>query len=105
MRPHCTLFYSAAASIALLDQPNLTAEEIVRRSMKIAGDICVYTNHNLVVETINPVSTSAATPAVAGTGTAASKSETAVASVWSPKDPSSSPPVTPVNENLPSSDT
>ncbi len=104
MCPHCTLSFSAAASIALLDQPNLSAEEIVRRSMKIAGDICVYTNHNLVVETINPVSTPA-TPAVAGTGTAASKTETAVASVWSPKNPSSSPPVTPVNENLPSSDT
>ena len=99
---HCTLIVSAAASIALLDQPNLTAEEIVRRSMKIAGDICVYTNHNLVVETINPVSIPA-TPAVTGAA-AATTATTAVASVWSPKDPSSLP-VTPVNENLPSSDT
>ncbi len=47
-------FVPIAASLALLDQPNLTAEEIVRKSMKIAGDICVYTNHNLTVEKIEP---------------------------------------------------
>ena len=44
--------YALAAARALVDQP-LTAEEIVRRSMAIAGDICVYTNGNLVVETID----------------------------------------------------
>jgi hypothetical protein len=44
----------AAAALALLDQPSVDAEAIVRKSMKIAGDICVYTNHNLVVEKINP---------------------------------------------------
>jgi ATP-dependent HslUV protease, peptidase subunit HslV len=43
--------YALAAARALADQP-LSAEEIVRKSMKIAGDICVYTNGNLVVETI-----------------------------------------------------
>lgn len=105
------LFPPLAASIALLDQPNLTAEEIVRRSMKIAGDICVYTNHNLVVETINPVS---ATPATGTAGAATDAAAhtvtvTAAASVWSPKEPittnNSSAPVTPVNENIPSSDT
>jgi ATP-dependent HslUV protease subunit HslV len=32
--------------------PDISAEEIARRSMKIAGDICVYTNHSLVVEVI-----------------------------------------------------
>ena len=31
------------------------AEEIVRRAMKIAGDICVYTNHNVLLEVIDPV--------------------------------------------------
>ncbi len=30
----------------------MDAEEIVRRSMKIAGDICVYTNHSLVIESL-----------------------------------------------------
>ncbi len=43
--------YALAAARALADQP-LTAEEIVRRSMAIAGDICVYTNGNLVIESI-----------------------------------------------------
>ncbi|MCA3564115.1 MAG: ATP-dependent protease subunit HslV [Methylocystis sp.] len=43
--------YALAAARALADQP-LTAEDIVRRSMAIAGDICVYTNGNLVIESI-----------------------------------------------------
>lgn len=41
--------YALAAARALYDQ-NLTAEEIARKSMKIAGDICVYTNGNIVLE-------------------------------------------------------
>ncbi len=36
---------------ALLDSP-LDAEAIARRAMSIAAEICVYTNHNVVVETI-----------------------------------------------------
>jgi ATP-dependent HslUV protease subunit HslV len=44
--------YALAAARALMSVPDLTAEEIARRSMKIAGDICVYTNHSLVVEVI-----------------------------------------------------
>ncbi|MFY8152341.1 MAG: HslU--HslV peptidase proteolytic subunit, partial [Hyphomicrobiales bacterium] len=28
-------------------------ETIVRKAMKIAGDICVYTNHSLVIETLD----------------------------------------------------
>jgi ATP-dependent HslUV protease subunit HslV len=44
--------YALAAARALMDVPDLSAEEIARRSMKIAGDICVYTNHSLVVEVI-----------------------------------------------------
>jgi ATP-dependent HslUV protease subunit HslV len=43
--------YALAAALALMDT-NLEAEEIVRKSMKIAGDICVYTNHNLIVESL-----------------------------------------------------
>ena len=44
----------AAAARALLEGGNadLTAEQIVRKSMQIAGDMCVYTNHNLIVENI-----------------------------------------------------
>jgi ATP-dependent HslUV protease, peptidase subunit HslV len=44
--------YALSAARALIDQP-LEAEEIVRRSMKIAGEICVYTNNNLVIESID----------------------------------------------------
>ncbi|MGL4240792.1 MAG: ATP-dependent protease subunit HslV, partial [Beijerinckiaceae bacterium] len=43
--------YALAAARALVDQP-LSAEEIVRKAMGIAGDICVYTNGNLVIESI-----------------------------------------------------
>ena len=43
--------FALAAARALVDM-ELDAEEIVRRSMKIAGDICVYTNHSLVIESI-----------------------------------------------------
>jgi len=32
---------------------DLDAEEIVRRSMAIAADICVYTNRSLVIESID----------------------------------------------------
>jgi ATP-dependent HslUV protease subunit HslV len=43
--------YALAAARALVEL-DLEAEDIARRAMKIAGDICVYTNHNLVVETL-----------------------------------------------------
>jgi len=45
--------YAQSAAIALKKHaPNLSAEEIVRESLHIAADICIYTNHNLTVETI-----------------------------------------------------
>lgn len=44
--------YALSAARALADIDGLNAEEIARKAMKIAGDICVMTNHNLVVETI-----------------------------------------------------
>lgn len=44
--------YALAAARALVDHTNMSAEEIVRASMKIAGDICVFTNHNLTIEVI-----------------------------------------------------
>lgn len=43
--------YALAAARALVEG-NLTAEAIVRRSMEIAADICIYTNRNVVIETI-----------------------------------------------------
>lgn len=44
--------YALAAARALADM-ELSAEEIARKSMKIAAEICVYTNENLVVETLD----------------------------------------------------
>jgi ATP-dependent HslUV protease, peptidase subunit HslV len=44
--------YALAAARALIEVPDLTAEQVARRAMKIAADICVYTNHSVVVETI-----------------------------------------------------
>lgn len=43
--------YALAAARALMDQ-DLSAEEIARKAMKIAADICVYTNENLTLETL-----------------------------------------------------
>ena len=43
--------YALAAARALLPMA-LDADEIVRRSMRIAADICVYTNTNLVIESL-----------------------------------------------------
>jgi ATP-dependent HslUV protease subunit HslV len=43
--------FALAAARALLDSPH-DAEAIARRAMAIAADICVYTNNNVVVETI-----------------------------------------------------
>jgi ATP-dependent HslUV protease, peptidase subunit HslV len=42
--------YALAAARALIDIDGLDAEAIARKSMKIAAEICVYTNGNLVIE-------------------------------------------------------
>jgi len=42
--------YALAAARALFDRSELNAEAIVRRSMEIAADICIYTNRNLTLE-------------------------------------------------------
>lgn len=42
--------FALSAARALLKHSNLDAEEIAREAMEIAGDICVFTNHNLTVE-------------------------------------------------------
>jgi ATP-dependent HslUV protease subunit HslV len=44
--------YALAAARSLLNFSSLTAEEIVRESLKIASDICIYTNENISVETL-----------------------------------------------------
>ncbi len=42
--------FALAAARALVDIDGLDAETMVRRAMKIAGDICIYTNHNVTLE-------------------------------------------------------
>lgn len=44
--------YALSAAKALIDIKGLSAEDIVKKSMKIAADICVYTNSNLTMEKI-----------------------------------------------------
>ena len=44
--------YALAAARALLEVKGLSAEDVARRAMKIAAEICVYTNDNVILETI-----------------------------------------------------
>jgi ATP-dependent HslUV protease subunit HslV len=44
--------FALAAARALLDQ-DLSAEEIALKSMKIAADLCIYTNHSIILEKIS----------------------------------------------------
>jgi len=47
-----SMFAQSAALALKKHAPHLSAEEIVRESLGIAADICIYTNHNLVVESL-----------------------------------------------------
>ena len=44
--------YAQAAALALLQSSELEPAEIVKRSLAIAGDLCIYTNQNHVIETL-----------------------------------------------------
>ena len=44
--------FALAAARGLMNADHLSAEDIARKAMAIAADICVYTNGNLTVETI-----------------------------------------------------
>ncbi len=44
--------YAQAAARALLENTELDAEIMVRKSLAIAADLCIYTNQNLVVEVL-----------------------------------------------------
>lgn len=45
--------FAQSAARALLEHSKLTADEIVKQSLKIAGEICIYSNNNHVIETID----------------------------------------------------
>ena len=44
--------YALAACRALVTQKKLSAEDVVKRSLEIAADICIYTNHHITVDTL-----------------------------------------------------
>ena len=44
--------YAQAAALALLQNSELTPAEIVKKSLSIAGDLCIYTNQQHVIETL-----------------------------------------------------
>lgn len=47
-----SMYAQSAATALKKHATNLTAREMVEESLNIAADICIYTNHNLVIETI-----------------------------------------------------
>ncbi|GJM06964.1 MAG: ATP-dependent protease subunit HslV [marine bacterium B5-7] len=45
--------FAQSAAMALLDNTKLSAKAIVEKSLSIAGDICIYTNHSHTIETLD----------------------------------------------------
>ncbi len=45
--------FALAAAKALFENTELSAKDIVERGLTIAGDICVFTNHNFTIETLS----------------------------------------------------
>jgi ATP-dependent HslUV protease subunit HslV len=44
--------YAQAAARALLENTELSPEEIVKKSLTVAGDLCIYTNQSHVIEVL-----------------------------------------------------
>jgi ATP-dependent HslUV protease subunit HslV len=44
--------YAQSAARALIENTSLSAEQVVRKSLEIAADLCIYTNRNIVIETL-----------------------------------------------------
>jgi ATP-dependent HslUV protease subunit HslV len=44
--------YAQAAARALLEHTDMSAAEIVKKSLEIAGELCIYTNTQHIVETL-----------------------------------------------------
>ena len=44
--------YALAAAKALKENTNLSAKEIAKKSIEIAGDICIFTNHHITIEEV-----------------------------------------------------
>jgi len=41
--------YALSAARAMIDNEQLCAQQIAKRAMKIAGDLCIYTNHETTI--------------------------------------------------------
>jgi len=46
------MIFARSAAIALYRNTDLPAKKIVEEAMKVAGEICIYTNQNIVIEEI-----------------------------------------------------
>src|SRR3546814_17007188 len=44
--------YAQSAALALLHNTDMAPADIVKKSLEIAGDLCIYTNQNHIVETL-----------------------------------------------------
>ncbi|MFT7235323.1 MAG: ATP-dependent HslUV protease subunit HslV [Methylophagaceae bacterium] len=47
--------YAQSAAIALMENTDLSARDIVEKGLNIAADICIYTNRNLTIETLEDI--------------------------------------------------
>ena len=45
--------FAQAAALALVQNTELDARSIVEKALHIAADICIYTNHQLTIETVD----------------------------------------------------
>jgi ATP-dependent HslUV protease subunit HslV len=45
--------YAHAAAQALMDNTDLSALEVVEKALTVAADLCIYTNHNFTIESLN----------------------------------------------------
>ena len=46
--------FAQAAARGLIENTELTPEEVVKKSLTIAGDLCIYTNQSHIIEVLNP---------------------------------------------------
>jgi ATP-dependent HslUV protease subunit HslV len=45
-------FNIIAAARAQMDNPDLSAEDVAKKAMKIASEMCIYTNDNFLIESL-----------------------------------------------------
>ena len=45
--------YAHAAAQALMENTDLSAREVVEKGLTVAGELCIYTNHNLTIEELS----------------------------------------------------